>query len=344
MAGRLEGRHVLVTGGARGIGAAIAGKALVEGALVSIIDVDETAGRELLAGLGAETRACFSAGDVRRASDIARGLDAATRLFGPVSGLVNNAGRNVYADPVTMTEQEWEDVFAVDLKSAWLAARAVLPAMKAANKGAIVNIASLHADMTYPGMFPYAAAKSGLVGLTRSLALEVGQWQVRVNALSPGYVETALVAEFFGRNDASLREKVLAAHPMRRMGSPEEIANCAIFLLSDEASFVTGANWRVDGGPAYYRPGARSSTGRGRRRALTGGATISAGGSSPLSAANSTGSCEQNSFTSPIVSRARLRRRARLARRAAPSTLARLSNARMAIGSARPVSTSERWR
>ena len=169
-------------------------------------------------------------------------------MFGPVNGLVNNAGRNVYADPVTMTEQEWEDVFAVDLKSAWLVARAVLPAMKAAKKGAIVNIASLHADMTYPGMFPYAAAKSGLVGLTRSLALEVGQWQIRVNALSPGYVETALVTEFFARNDASLREKVLAAHPMNRMGSPAEIANCAIFLLSDEASFVTGANWRVDGG------------------------------------------------------------------------------------------------
>jgi NAD(P)-dependent dehydrogenase (short-subunit alcohol dehydrogenase family) len=248
MAGRIEGQHVLVTGGARGIGAAIVAKALAEGARVSIIDLEEAAGRELLVVLGAGKRALFSNGDVRRVSDIARTLDSATKMFGPVNGLVNNAGRNVYADPATMTEQEWEDVFAVDLKSAWLAARAVLPAMKAANRGAIVNIASLHADMTYPGMFPYAAAKSGLVGLTRSLALEVGQWQIRVNALSPGYVETALVAEFFARNDSALRARVLGAHPMRRMGSPEEIANCAIFLLSDEASFVTGANWRVDGG------------------------------------------------------------------------------------------------
>jgi NAD(P)-dependent dehydrogenase (short-subunit alcohol dehydrogenase family) len=177
--------------------------------LVSIIDLEEAVGRELLVTLGAGKRAHFSAGDVRRASDIGRALEAATKMFGPVSGLVNNAGRNVYADPVTMSEQDWEDVFAVDLKSAWLSARAVLPAMKAANKGAIVNIASLHADMTYPGMFPYAAAKSGLVGLTRSLALEVGPYQIRVNALSPGYVETALVAEFFARNDASLQEKVL---------------------------------------------------------------------------------------------------------------------------------------
>jgi NAD(P)-dependent dehydrogenase (short-subunit alcohol dehydrogenase family) len=248
MAGRIEGQHVLVTGGARGIGAAIVAKALAEGARVSIIDLEEAAGRDLLVALGAGKRALFSAGDVRRASDIERAIDAAKTSFGPVSGLVNNAGRNVYADPAAMTEEEWEDVFAVDLKSAWLAARAVMPAMKAARKGVIVNIASLHADLTYPGMFPYAAAKSGLVGLTRSLALELGPWQIRVNALSPGYVETALVAEFFARGDQALRERVLAAHPMRRMGSPSEIANCAVFLLSDESSFVTGANWRVDGG------------------------------------------------------------------------------------------------
>ena len=175
MAGRIEGQHVLVTGGARGIGAAIAAKALAEGALVSIIDLDEAAGRDLLLALGAGKRASFTR---RRRAARVRHRRARSRrrrkMFGPVNGLVNNAGRNVYADPVTMTEEEWEDVFAVDLKSAWLAARAVLPAMKAAKKGAIVNIASLHADMTYPGMFPYAAAKSGLVGLTRSLALEVG--------------------------------------------------------------------------------------------------------------------------------------------------------------------------
>jgi NAD(P)-dependent dehydrogenase (short-subunit alcohol dehydrogenase family) len=244
MAGRLEGGHVLVTGGARGIGAAIVEKALTEGARVSIMDRD-AAGRDLL---GAGERALFCPGDVTRASEIAKTIETATRQFGPVSGLVNNAGRNVYADPVTMTEAEWEDVFAVDLKSAWLVARAVLPGMKAAKKGAIVNIASLHADMTYPGMFPYAAAKSGLVGLTRSLALEVGSDGIRVNALSPGYVETALVKQFFARAEESLREKVLAVHPLGRIAAPAEIANCAVFLLSDEASFVTGANWRVDGG------------------------------------------------------------------------------------------------
>ena len=106
-----------------------------------------------------------------------------------------------------MTEQQWEDVFDVDLKAAWLTAREVLPDMIANKKGSIVNIASVHANMTYPSMFPYAAAKSGLVGLTRSMALEVGAHQVRVNALSPGYTETFLVKEFFERNDPSLRKK-----------------------------------------------------------------------------------------------------------------------------------------
>ena len=250
MPGRIEGEHVLVTGGARGIGAAIAAKALAEGARVSIIDRDERGGRELVASFAAPARAAAFAGDVTRASDVERAVEGAARVLGPVTGLVNNAGRNVYADPVAMTEEEWEAVFSVDLKSAWLVARAVLPAMKAARKGAIVNIASVHADMTYPGMFPYAAAKSGLVGLTRSLALEVGAHGIRVNALSPGYVETALVTEFFARNDASLREKVVGAHALGRIGSPREIANCVVFLLSEEASFVTGANWRVDGGLA----------------------------------------------------------------------------------------------
>jgi NAD(P)-dependent dehydrogenase (short-subunit alcohol dehydrogenase family) len=139
-------------------------------------------------------------------------------------------------------------VFAVDLKSAWLCARAVLPAMIAARHGAIVNIASVHADHTFPGYFPYAAAKSGLVGLTRSLALEVGPHQVRVNALSPGWTETALVADYLARQPPETRQKVLDVHPMGRIASPREVANCAVFLLSDEASFVTGVNWRVDGG------------------------------------------------------------------------------------------------
>ena len=204
--------------------------------------------RSLINKLNQDNKLLFEEGNVCSVEDLKRWCDASRKKFGAITGLVNNAGRNSYADPVTMTEQQWEDVFDVDLKAAWLTAREVLPDMIANKKGSIVNIASVHANMTYPSMFPYAAAKSGLVGLTRSMALEVGAHQVRVNALSPGYTETFLVKEFFERNDPSLREKVMDVHPMHRMAKPSEIANCVAFLLSTEASFVTGANWIADGG------------------------------------------------------------------------------------------------
>ncbi|MEC8435688.1 MAG: SDR family oxidoreductase, partial [SAR324 cluster bacterium] len=232
----------------RGIGSAIVEKCLLEGAKVSFIDLVGEEARSLHNKLNQDNKLLFEEGNVCSVEDLKRWCDASRKKFGAITGLVNNAGRNSYADPVTMTEQQWEDVFDVDLKAAWLTAREVLPDMIANKKGSIVNIASVHANMTYPSMFPYAAAKSGLVGLTRSMALEVGAHQVRVNALSPGYTETFLVKEFFERNDPSLREKVLDVHPMHRMAKPSEIANCVAFLLSTEASFVTGANWIADGG------------------------------------------------------------------------------------------------
>ena len=247
MAGRLENENILVTGGSRGIGAAIVEKCLLEGANVSFIDLEVEEGENLQTKLNQDSK-LFVRGNVCSAEDLKRWSDASRKKFGSITGLVNNAGRNSYADPVTMTEQQWEDVFDVDLKAAWLAARETLPDMIANKRGSIVNIASVHANMTYPSMFPYAAAKSGLVGLTRTMALEVGQHQIRVNALSPGYTETFLVKEFFERNDPALRQKVLDVHPMNRMAKPAEIANCVAFLLSTEASFVTGANWIADGG------------------------------------------------------------------------------------------------
>ena len=248
MAGRLDNEHILVTGGGRGIGSAIVEKCVMEGANVSFIDLEGKEARSLLNKLNKDNKLLFVEGNVCSVEDLKLWCDASQKKFGSITGLVNNAGRNSYADPVTMTEQQWADVFDVDLKAAWLTAREVLPDMIANKKGSIVNIASVHANMTYPGMFPYAAAKSGLVGLTRSMALEVGAHQVRVNALCPGYTDTFLVKEFFERNDPSLREKVLDVHPMHRMAKPSEIANCVAFLLSRERPLLQEPNWIADGG------------------------------------------------------------------------------------------------
>jgi NAD(P)-dependent dehydrogenase (short-subunit alcohol dehydrogenase family) len=238
--GLLDGEVVLVTGGAQGIGAAIAAHARDLGATVGVVDVRESSP---VSGVVAVQ------GDITDAAQVRDAFAALTDQLGAVTVLVNNAGRNAYFDPVTMTEADWDDVFSVDLKSAWLCARAVLPSMIEHRHGSIVNVSSLHSSLTTQGMFPYAAAKSGLVGLTRSLALEVAEHQIRVNAVSPGYVRTALVQEWMERSDKpDLEAELLGVHPLGRIGTPEEVAQVACFLASRAASYVTGANWSVDGG------------------------------------------------------------------------------------------------
>ncbi len=247
----LEGHHILVTGGAQGIGEGIVEDALERGAAVSFFDVNELQGQILLArleklGFSTTTDVTFEVCDVTKFAQIEVALARCTALLGPVTGLVNNAGRNSYADPVEMTEEQWDSFFDLDLKSSWLMCKGVLPMMRSAGKGSIVNIASIHAHMSFPGFFPYAAAKSGLVGLTRNLALDEGQYGIRVNTVSPGYTETPLLREWFDANPGS-EEQALSVHAMGFFCKPKDIAVVVSFLLSDETRFVSGADWRVDG-------------------------------------------------------------------------------------------------
>jgi NAD(P)-dependent dehydrogenase (short-subunit alcohol dehydrogenase family) len=243
--------HIVVTGGASGIGEAIVRDVLARGASATFVDINADAGQalqaELAEGLPSGQHVIFEVCDVTKLDQIQASVQKAVAVAGPVTGLVSNAGRNSYADPVEMTEEEWDDFFDLDLKSTWLMCKAVLPMMREAKKGSIVNISSIHAHMTYPNYFPYAAAKSGLVGLTRNLALDEGKHGIRVNSVSPGYTLTPLLLSWFDQ-EPEVREQALAVHPLGHFADPGDIANVVGFLLSDQARFVTGADWRVDGG------------------------------------------------------------------------------------------------
>jgi NAD(P)-dependent dehydrogenase (short-subunit alcohol dehydrogenase family) len=248
---RLQNKVATVTGGAQGIGRAIVEKFHSEGARVALLDIDEERGSAVATTLGESSPGVlFMRCDITREADVERAFAATAEQFGGLDILVNNAGVNTYFDATTMTESEWESVFAVDLKGAWLCAKHAIPMMRRRGGGSIVNIASLHAFMTTYGMFPYAAAKSGLVGLTRSLALDFGPEQIRVNAICPGWTRTQLVDEWlqFQSEGAAAEQRVLDQHPLRRMATPAEIANFVSFVASDEASFITGAALVIDGG------------------------------------------------------------------------------------------------
>jgi len=244
----LADKTVLVTGGARGIGEAVAEAVLGAGGAVALLDLD-AAGEDTAARLAGRGEARFFPCDVRSLEQVEQAVSAARLAFGPVDGLVNNAGINAYFDAIAMEEEDWERVFAVDLKAAWLLAKATLPDL-IARKGAIVNMSSIQARLTIAGFFPYAAAKAGLEGLTRSLALDYAAAGVRVNAVAPGYTDTFLVREWLGRqpDPAATLETVLASIPMRRIAEPREIASVVVFLLSEQASAVSGATIAVDCG------------------------------------------------------------------------------------------------
>jgi NAD(P)-dependent dehydrogenase (short-subunit alcohol dehydrogenase family) len=247
---RLADQVALVTGGSRGIGRAIVEKFLAEHAMVTFFDVETATAAQTTKELATAGRVEFVACDVTVESEVARGVEQVLDAHGRIDVLVNNAGVNAYFDAVAMTEAQWDSVFAVDLKGAWLCTKHVLPGMKTRRKGSIVNIASIHATLTIAGMFPYAAAKSGVVGLTRSLALDYAASGIRVNAVSPGWTRTHLVEEWFAMqaDPAAAEASVMKVHPMRRIATPAEVANVVAFVASDEASAMTGAAIAVDCG------------------------------------------------------------------------------------------------
>ncbi len=252
----LAGEVAIVTGGSRGIGRAIVELLAREGAAVAFCGRDAEAGVQAARELEGLPVA-FQAADVAAEQDVAALVATCAERFGPPTVLVSNAGVNANFDATAMTEEEWDRFFGVDLKSAWLGAKHVLPHMLKAGHGAIVNVSSLHGFATLEGFFPYAAAKSGLVGLTRSLALDYGPHGIRVNCVAPGFIRTRLVQESIDRNDdrAAAEAAMTRGVALGRIGTPEEVAGVVRFLVSREASYVTGASLLVDGGLTARRAG-----------------------------------------------------------------------------------------
>jgi len=243
----LKGEHLFITGGAAGIGEAIVLGAVKEGAKVSFVDIDEVKSNALVEKLTKEGHQVqFQKADVSKFETFKVGFDSLVSKFGPVTIAVSNAGRNSYADVVEYADTEWNDFFALDLKSSWYLAKLCLPSMRAAKYGSIVNISSIHGRLSRPNFFPYSAAKHGIVGLSRNLALDEGKYGIRINSVSPGTTATPLLKSYM---ETFPDEKVhaLSVSPNGRFGSPEEIANVVLFVLSKDASFVTGADLMVDG-------------------------------------------------------------------------------------------------
>jgi NAD(P)-dependent dehydrogenase (short-subunit alcohol dehydrogenase family) len=250
MSGLLNGKVTLVTGAASGIGRAAAIAFAREGAKVLVADMTEDAGREtvkLVHDAGGE--AAFVKCDVARAADAEALVAAAVKTFGRLDGAFNNAGvAGKIARTADDTEENFDRIMAVNLRGVWLCMKYEIQQMvKQGHGGAIVNTASAAGLVGSHGMPAYTASKHGVIGLTKTAALEYARTGIRVNAVCPGVIDTAMVAAMVSAHPR-LKDKLVGAEPIARMGKPSEIAEAVTWLLSDAASFVTGAAMPVDGG------------------------------------------------------------------------------------------------
>jgi len=244
---RLKGKTCIVTGAGRGIGRAIAEAFVREGAYVVIAEKDPQTAKATQQSLGSQAGAFVL--DVCDQESVDSLADYVRQTYEQLDVLVNNAGINVFHEPLDTSDAEWARCMSVDLEGVWRMCRAHLPLMLDRG-GSIVNIASSHSFTIIPGTFPYPVAKHGLLGLTRALGIEYARKKVRVNAISPGYVETQLAVEYWeGFDDpAAARRKTYDMHPPGRICSPEEVAATAVFLAGDEAPFINAQNIVIDGG------------------------------------------------------------------------------------------------
>jgi NAD(P)-dependent dehydrogenase (short-subunit alcohol dehydrogenase family) len=243
--GRLVGKVALITGAARGMGAAHARAMAREGADVAIADIAPQAGEQLAAELRSSgAQASYHDHDVTDPVAWREVADAVQRAYGPIDVLVNNAGVQVRSFGIEADDEEWAKVIAVNQQGVFLGMRAVIPSMVDNGGGSIINIASVAALVGLPGSLPYQASKAAVLGLTRGAAVAYGSKGIRVNAICPGLIVTTMTESA----SADAVNTMKAQIPLRREGKPEEISAAVVFLASDESSYITGVALPVDGG------------------------------------------------------------------------------------------------
>jgi len=252
MSGEHQGKSVIVTGGAKGIGRGICEAFAADGAKVLCLDVDESAGEELA---GQYDQLKFRQTDVTINADCEAAVKMAASEFGGVDVLCNNVGiqpMDSYLPADELSEEGWDRIIAVNLKSYFLMTKHCVPELRKRGGGAIINTASVQGLQSMKGVSAYAASKGGIITLTKQLSIEYAADNIRVLAVNPGTIETPMVQDSLkgmsAEEEAAARKAIAAGHPLNRMGQPSEIANLVLFLASDKASFMTGDNINCDGG------------------------------------------------------------------------------------------------
>ncbi len=245
---RLDDKVALVTGAAKGIGAGIVERFLKAGAAVTAFDIDGEALGMLGDRLSLRGRVLLIQGDVAQEPDVVRAIERTVAASGRLDIVVNNAGIELAGQIPDYTSEQWDRQLGVNLKGAFFFAKYAIPHLRARG-GVILNISSVHAFVSYQGDAAYDAAKAGLLALTRALAVDHGGEGIRVNAICPGYIDTPMTEQWLATvpdRDETMRQ-VLSLHPLGRIGTPRDIADAALFLASDAASFISGTYLVVDG-------------------------------------------------------------------------------------------------